>query len=93
MADFKRLSDWLSRPKGDRSSSFLVYRNRFNEVKGYEVEALLKKGDNIKVHDLLEDKLKTFKKKTLSPRTPFMMRRPLLQRKYKAILKFLLEKN
>jgi len=42
-------------------STFLVYRNRFDEVKPYEVDILVQGDEDWDVMDLLEKKRKTFK--------------------------------
>tara|TARA_R110002110_G_scaffold386536_1_gene598220 strand:+ start:185 stop:682 length:498 start_codon:yes stop_codon:yes gene_type:complete len=42
--------------------TFLVYRNRFNEVKAYEVELIAEDGDYCDVYDMQGAKIKTFKK-------------------------------
>jgi len=44
---------------------FIVYRNRFNEVKAYEVEVKSVSDEYIKVFDVRENKHKTFKKRNI----------------------------
>ena len=41
---------------------FLVYKNRFNEVKPYSVEIIAESDEYIDIYDKEEDKVKTFKK-------------------------------
>jgi len=41
--------------------TFLVYKNRFNEVKPYEVEILVQGDEDLDVFDLRDEKRKTFK--------------------------------
>ena len=41
---------------------FVVYINRFNEVKPYKINIIFEVGDNADVRDLIENKNKTFKK-------------------------------
>ena len=42
-------------------SIFIVYLNRFNEAKGYEVDVLSQSGEDTVVFDLQQDKYKTLK--------------------------------
>lgn len=42
-----------------------MYRNRFNEVKAYEVELIEVFEKSVEVFDLREDKAKTFKKENI----------------------------
>ena len=45
--------------------SFVVYLNRFNEVKPYKIEIIFEVGDNADVRDLVENKNKTFKRSNI----------------------------
>ena len=44
---------------------FVVYINRFNEVKPYKIEIIFEVGDNTDVRDLIENKNKTFKRSNI----------------------------
>lgn len=45
--------------------NFVVYINRFNEVKPYKIEIIFEVGDNADVRDLIENKNKTFKRSNI----------------------------
>ena len=51
-----------SSPKSTQKRRFLVYKNRFDEVKPYEVEILISHGDTLEVLDINAAKDKTFLK-------------------------------
>ena len=44
---------------------YVVYLNRFNEVKPYKIEIIFEIGDNADVKDLVENKNKTFKRSNI----------------------------
>ena len=44
---------------------FVVYLNRFNEVKPYKIQFIFEVGDNADVRDLIENKNKTFKRSNI----------------------------
>ena len=44
---------------------YVVYLNRFNEVKPYKIQFIFEVGDNADVRDLIENKNKTFKRSNI----------------------------
>lgn len=48
------------KPKVKKSGQYLVYKNRFNEVKPYEVEVLHSHEQTLEVFDVIANKTKTF---------------------------------
>ena len=48
-----------------KQRQFLVYKNRFDEVKPYEVELLFSNAETLEVFDIVEAKDKTFLKKNI----------------------------
>ena len=60
----KSLKEIFDRPKNEWNTgdvSFLVYRNRFNEVKPYQVIIVFDEGSKLTVYDIEQSKMKTFK--------------------------------
>ena len=63
MRRFKLLKEIYDRKVetlNEEDVSFLVYKNRFNEVKPYQVEIIFDEKDKIAVRDIDENKMKTF---------------------------------
>ena len=55
---------WLfgSKQKGQKTHKYFVYKNRFNEVKPYEVTLLRSDSQKLEVHDIKAGMSKTFLK-------------------------------
>jgi NAD-dependent DNA ligase len=63
MIRFKLLKELFDRKVetlNEEDVSFLVYKNRFNEIKPYQVEIIFDEKDKIAVRDIDENKMKTF---------------------------------
>ena len=73
MAFFKTLKDLFSRSKESfepSDTSYLVYKNRFNEVKPYAVLIIEESEKFLTVYDFSEEKVKTFKPEWVLDSTP-----------------------
>ena len=64
MLGMKSLKELFGRGKetwNENDISFLVYKNRFDEVKPYQVAVVFTDDDELDVYDIEENKIKTFK--------------------------------
>ena len=64
MLEIKSLKELFGRPNSSwegEELSYLVYKNRFNEVKAYQVVVVFSSDNQLEVYDIEEEKIKTFK--------------------------------